>query len=472
MQPNRRQIFALLAAAAAPQARGADSTAIPGKRPMILHNDRPEDLETPLQYFDTWITPVDAFFVRQHIPRPAAIDPAAYRLNLTGMVSKPLQVTLADLQKLPQHTVPATLECTGNGRAFFTPKLPGIQWGRGAIGNAEWTGPRLSDVLKLAGVDPSAKFLEIDGADTPVMQTPDFVRSMPMEKALHPATLLALKMNGQSPDIHGFPVRLIVPGWDGTSWVKWVIRLTPTAKESGGFFMNPGYRYPKYNLPPGTPPRPAELEVIEGMPVKSSLTAPEDQSKAALGPLTIRGIAWAGENAIERVEVSTDGGAHWQNAQLSSSEIALRLAPVHPQLDAARARLLHHHVPRHRHRRTRTADRAALEPLRLPVEWNRPRRRRPWRKPDAHRTPIAGICPRRRRRRPGRHRPGAEGRAAHLPAVSQPAHHPLQPLEPRRLEQGSSTRWRVGASSTPTARPSSNTSSPPTATISRSPLRR
>ena len=134
---------------------------------MILHNDRPEDLETPVKYFDSWVTPIDAFFVRQHLPRPAAIDPAAYRLNLTGLVSKPLQVTLADLQKLPQHTVPATLECTGNGRAFFTPKLPGIQWGRGAVGNAEWSGPRLGDVLKLAGVDPSAKFLEIDGADTP-----------------------------------------------------------------------------------------------------------------------------------------------------------------------------------------------------------------------------------------------------------------------------------------------------------------
>ncbi len=230
-------------------------------------------------------------------------------------------MSLADLQKLPQHTVPATLECTGNGRAFFTPKLPGIQWGRGAVGNAEWSGPRLSDVLKLAGVDPSAKFLEIDGADTPVMQTPDFVRCMPMEKALHPATLLALKMNGQAPDIHGFPARLIVPGWDGTSWVKWVVRLTPVAKESGGFFMNPGYRFPKYNLPPGTPARPAELEVIEGMPVKSTLTAPEDQSKAALGPTVIRGFAWAGENAIERVEVSTDGGAHWQNAQLSAQKL-------------------------------------------------------------------------------------------------------------------------------------------------------
>src|ERR1022692_880223 len=118
MQANRRQIFAaLLAAAAARQGRAADGTAIPGKRPMILHNDRPEDLETPVKYFDSWVTPVDAFFVRQHLPRPA-VDPAAYRLNITGLVSKPLQLTITDLEKLPQYTVPATLECTGNGRAF------------------------------------------------------------------------------------------------------------------------------------------------------------------------------------------------------------------------------------------------------------------------------------------------------------------------------------------------------------------
>src|SRR5437660_9314099 len=116
MTPNRRQIFAAMFAAAAVRRLGAadDSTVFAGKRPMILHNDRPEDLETPVRYFDSWVTPVDAFFVRQHIPRPAPIDPAAYRLNLTGLVSKPLQLTLAELQKLPQHTVPATLECTGN----------------------------------------------------------------------------------------------------------------------------------------------------------------------------------------------------------------------------------------------------------------------------------------------------------------------------------------------------------------------
>src|SRR5450755_4542601 len=113
MTLNRREILATLMTAAALRAAD-DPVTIPGKRPMILHNDRPEDLETPLRYFDSWVTPIDAFFVRQHLPRPAAIDPAAYRLTINGMVSKTVQLTLADLQKLPQHTVPATLECTGN----------------------------------------------------------------------------------------------------------------------------------------------------------------------------------------------------------------------------------------------------------------------------------------------------------------------------------------------------------------------
>jgi len=323
MSPNRRQLFAaMLAAAAARRLTAAEEgPAIAGKRPMILHNDRPEDLETPVKYFDSWVTPVDAFFVRQHIPRPAKIDPSAYRLQINGMVSKPASVTLAQLQALPQHTVPATLECTGNGRAFYSPKVPGIQWERGAIGNAEWTGPRLSDVLKLAGLDPKATFIEIDGADNGVARTPDFVRSMPIEKALHPATLLALKMNAETPDIHGFPARLIVPGWDGTSWVKWVVRLTAAPAMGTGFFMNPGYRFPRYAVQPGTPAKPDELDVIEGMPVKSTLTAPEDGAHVPFGPVAIRGFAWAGENAIERVDVSTNGGAKWMPAQLSAQKL-------------------------------------------------------------------------------------------------------------------------------------------------------
>lgn len=310
----------MVSAAAARAAE--DPVAIPGKRPMILHNDRPEDLETPLRYFDSYLTPVDAFFVRQHIPRPEPIDRAAYRLAINGMVSKSAQLTLTDLQRLPQQTLPAVLECTGNGRGFYSPKAPGIQWGRGAIGNAEWTGPRLADVLKLAGVSGSAKWIELDGADRGVAATPDFIRSMPIGKAMHPATLIALKMNGQPlPDLHGGPARLIVPGWDGTSFVKWLIRLTPTAEQSGGFFMNPAYRYPKYPLAPGSAPKPGELEVIEGMPVKSSITAPEDQARVALGPVTIRGFAWAGENAIERVDVSTDGGSRWTPAELTGRKL-------------------------------------------------------------------------------------------------------------------------------------------------------
>ncbi len=168
-----------------------------------------------------------------------------------GWCPVPKKCRWPNCKALPQFTVPATLECTGNGRGFYLPKVPGIQWKRGAVGNAEWQGPRLSDVLKLAGMNDAAAFVEIDGADIGVAQTPDFVRSMPMKKAMHPATILALKMNGETPQIHGFPARLVVPGWDGTSWVKWVMRLTPQAKESTGFFMNPGYRIPRIPLAAG-----------------------------------------------------------------------------------------------------------------------------------------------------------------------------------------------------------------------------
>jgi DMSO/TMAO reductase YedYZ molybdopterin-dependent catalytic subunit len=129
-------------------------------------------------------------------------------------------------------------------------------------------------------------------------------------------------MNGAPlPDIHGGPVRLIVPGWDGTSWVKWVVRLTAASEPNTGFFMNPGYRYPKYALLPGSPPVPAELEVIEGMPVKSTLTHPADEAKIGVAPITIRGFAWAGDHSIERVEVSTDGGSRWMAAKLSDPKL-------------------------------------------------------------------------------------------------------------------------------------------------------
>jgi sulfite oxidase len=233
-----------------------------------------------------------------------------------------MELSVADLSNLPQYTVAATLECTGDARGFFRPRVPGVQWGRGAIGNAEWSGARLSDVLKLAGADENAGWVTVNGADVGVAKTPDFIRSMRMGKALHPATLLALKMNGDSlPDLHGFPVRLVVPGWDGTSWVKWVTTLTVANEPDNGFFMNPAYRFPKHPVAPGTAANPADLEMIEAMPVKSYITSPEDQARIATGSTTLRGIAWAGEQRIERVEVSTDGGRRWSNAELSRQNL-------------------------------------------------------------------------------------------------------------------------------------------------------
>ncbi len=320
---NRREALAsfLAATAVARSEESSQAIVIPGKRSMIVHNDRPEDLESPVSYLNQWITPTDCFFVRQHLPRPT-IDEASFRLTLSGRVQKEQSLTLGDLQKLPQSAVTAVLECTGNGRSFFSPAVPGVQWGRGAIGNAEWSGPRVSDVLKLAGADFNAAYLTANGADNGVAKTPDFVRSLDMGKALNPATILALRMNGEPlPALHGFPVRLIVPGWDGTSWVKWVNHLSVDDKPNAGFFMNPAYRFPRHPGPPGTPVSPDDLEVIEAMPVKSYITGHTDGEKIPLGAATLRGIAWAGEERVARVEVSTDSGLTWQPAVLSGKDL-------------------------------------------------------------------------------------------------------------------------------------------------------
>lgn len=320
---SRRQAMVsfLAAAALAQEPDKSEPIVISGKRPMIVHNDRPEDLESPVSYLNQWLTPTDSFFVRQHLPRPS-VDEGSYRLVITGRVAKDITLTLADLQKLPQHSLPAVLECTGNARGFFAPRVPGIQWGRGAIGNAEWSGPRLSDVLKLAAADTNAAFITANGADIGVAKTPDFIRSLAMRKALDPSTLLALRMNGEPlPAIHGFPVRLIVPGWDGTSWVKWVNNLSIDDNPNSGFFMNPAYRFPKHPGPPGVAANPADLEVIEAMPVKSYITGHTDGQKLPLAATTLRGVAWAGEERVAAVEVSTDSGISWQPARLTGKDL-------------------------------------------------------------------------------------------------------------------------------------------------------
>ena len=321
---SRRQALTLLMAAAV-SSRAQESPrpiVVAGKRSMIVHNDRPEDLESPVSYLNQWLTPTDSFFVRQHLPRPQ-VEEATFQFRITGRVAEERTLRLDDLRKLPQYTIPAVLECTGNARSFFVPRMPGIQWGRGAIGNAEWTGPRLSDVLRLAHADLNAGYVTANGADIGIAKTPDFIRSLAMKKALHPATLLALRMNGQPlPPIHGFPIRLIVPGWDGTSWVKWVNYLSVDETPNNGFFMNPAYRFPKHPGPPGMPVDPSDLEVIEAMPVKSYITSHIDGQKIGRSPATaLRGVAWAGEERIAKVEVSTDSGLTWMRADLSGRDL-------------------------------------------------------------------------------------------------------------------------------------------------------
>ena len=332
-RPNRRDLLRTVAAAAA---AGASAPASPlfgqdvappgpfratGKRPMIVHSDFPEDLESLPEYLSTWITPNDSFFVRQHLPRPKT-SAATHKIAVGGMVSTKLELTIADLRALPQATVPAVLECAGNGRSYFRPKMPGLQWTKGAIGNAEWRGPRLKDVFAKAGAAASAAFADFDGLDVGVGKTPDFIRSIPMRKLADPRTILALDMNGAPlPDLHGGPVRLIVPGWDGASWVKWVSRIEVVEKMHAGFYMNPAYRYPKNPVTPGAAAKPEDLDVLEGMAVKSFFAKPADQSKAAMGSaVMLTGPAWAGEHRVVRVEVSADGGATWKLAALSKQD--------------------------------------------------------------------------------------------------------------------------------------------------------
>jgi sulfite oxidase len=318
---SRRRWLALAAAARAAMAQSEKPLVFPGKRPMLVHNDYPEDLETPVEYFTEWITPVDAFFVRQHLPRPK-IDPAAFRLEVGGRVDKPLRLAIDDLRKLPQHTVVATLECAGNGRSYFRPRIPGMQWTKGAIGNAEWRGPRLREILTRAGAAAPAAWVDCDGADKGVAKTPDFIRSIPSRKSYHEATIVALEMNGAPlTDIHGAPARLVVPGWDGASWIKWLSKITVADQPDSGFYMNPAYRMPKHPVEPGAAPRPEDLEIIEGMAVKSFFVAPsENGAKLAMGAVELKGVAWGGENRIVRVEVSADGGATWRAAELGTED--------------------------------------------------------------------------------------------------------------------------------------------------------
>lgn len=290
---------------------------LPVSDQLIRRALRPPDYETPVRLLDTFITPNESFFVRSHLPVPAALDAASWKLSIDGNVATPLSLSLSDLRALPAATVTVTLECAGNGRAFFEPPVAGIQWEKGAVGTARWTGVRLADLLARAGVRPAVANVLMTPADRPLGTMPAFVRQLPIAKAMQRDTLIAYEMNGAPiPPLHGFPIRLIVPGWEGAYSVKWLTTLTAIDADSDSFWVATAYRYPNRALAPGEAIDARDLLPLTGLAVKSLLTRPADGAVLAPGPLTIAGFAWAGEADIAGVEVSTDDGATWQAARL------------------------------------------------------------------------------------------------------------------------------------------------------------
>ena len=299
--------------------------ALPGKQPLIKLSYRPPNYETPVPYFKTAITPNDAFFVRYHLADiPDGIDPSRWRLQVGGeAAATPFELTLDELQTgFEQVEIVAVCQCSGNRRGWSQPHVPGVQWGPGAMGNAVWRGIRLKDVLAKAGLRKEAIEIVVNGADGPVLdKTPDFVKSIPVWKALDENTIIAHRMNGQPlPHFNGFPARLILPGWTATYWMKHLITIEAVTKPFGGFWMKSAYRIPTGKFPvvqhflsQMTDANEPITEVV----VNSLIASPADGEQVRVGqPVEIAGIAWDAGYGIRRVEVSVDGGNVWQAAEL------------------------------------------------------------------------------------------------------------------------------------------------------------
>jgi sulfite dehydrogenase len=294
----------------------------PQKRPMIGVTSRPPQLETPFAVFNGGpITPNDAFFVRYHLAGiPLEIDPDTFRVEVKGKVDKPLKLSLAELKAMPSVEIVAVNQCSGNSRGFFEPRVAGGQLGNGAMGNARWKGVSLKAVLDRAGVQKDAKQVTFNGLDTPIVdKTPDFVKALDIDEARNGEVMLAYSMNGQDlPFLNGFPLRLVVPGYYGTYWMKHLSEITVIDSVFDGFWMKSAYRIPDNDCnctEPGTPPK--TTIPIGRFTVRSFITSVGDGAKVAAGqPVTLKGIAFDGGTGIKEVAVSTDDGKSWTPATL------------------------------------------------------------------------------------------------------------------------------------------------------------
>jgi sulfite oxidase len=284
------------------------------RRRMLQVNGYAIDAETPLDALTSFITPNDLFFVRHHW-NPMYPDAKRWVLVVDGEVETPVALTLADLKRLPRAEATCVLQCAGNGRGLFRPPIPGVQWRYGAVGNARWTGARLKDVFAKAGLKATGRHLHTFGSDKPPEKVPPFHRSLEMEKALEDA-IIAWEMNGAPlPALHGAPARLVVPGWAGDHWMKWLTRISPQPEAQKGFYMETAYRFPAKPGEPGQPVPPEETRPLTELFVKSNFTEAPARVKAGTAA-TLRGFALSGTPDIARVEISDDGGDTWKEAAL------------------------------------------------------------------------------------------------------------------------------------------------------------
>lgn len=300
---------ALLGGAAAALAFPRQVWADKGGARMEVFGAAPQELATPKSAFSQLITPNAQFFVRSHFGTPALDRDRT--LAVEGLVKNKLSLKVADLKSLPKVDVTAVLQCSGNGRSFHTPRVPGVQWDHGGMSQAKFTGVRLRDVLEKAGLTlTKGAHVHLRGADAPPKPTvPAFLRSIPIERALDPTTLIAWAMNGEDLSLaHGAPLRLVVPGWAGDHWVKWLTRVAVEKEEAAGFYMQTAYRMPIEPVTPGSAVPLDKTRPATTFPVKSVIGVASGRSLA--------GVAFSGDAPIAKVEVSLDGGKTWKPAKL------------------------------------------------------------------------------------------------------------------------------------------------------------
>ena len=273
-------------------------------RPILL-SPEPYNAETPPAVLSRELTPTRPFFVRSHHGIPELAH--EHRVVVGGAVEVPLTLDLASLEEMPRRTVRVTLECAGNGRTGMAPLPEGEPWGLGAVGTAEWTGVPVAEVLGRVRPLPEAVELVVWGADGEGAE--HYGRGLPLAKAWHPDTLLALEMNGgRLPREHGAPVRLVVPGWYGMASVKWVTRMELWTRPFDGHWQREAYRY---DTGDGSTPRP-----VTRVKVRSLIVSPREGAQVAPGRVLVEGVAWSGERRVVHVEVAIDGGEQWRPAAL------------------------------------------------------------------------------------------------------------------------------------------------------------